>query len=153
MIYAKVLGRLVNSIILSMFFASSLYGEPPQDTPPLLEKVTLVTAEEAWNLMQKGVSIFDVWVSHEYVEEHIKGAVSIPYKEKSKKRTNYDPNLDRFDLSKLPHKTTPIIFYCNAGKCWKSYKASKAAVEAGYTNVYWLRGGIPQWKKKNLPVE
>lgn len=126
---------------------------PLRIPPQLLEKVTVVTAKEAWDLMQKGVPIFDVRVAHEYVEEHIKGAISIPYKEKSKRQTNYNPKLDQFDLSKLPNKLKPIIFYCNAGKCWKSYKASKAAVEAGHTIVYWLQGGIPEWKLKNLPVE
>jgi len=151
---AKVLGRFVNSIILNMFLASTLYGEPPQKTPQFLEEVTIVTAEQAWNMVRVGVLIIDVRVTHEYVEEHIKQAVSIPYKEKSKKRSDYDPALDRFELSKLPkNKSAPIIIYCNSGKCWKSYKACRATIAAGYTNVFWLRGGIPEWKLKNLPVE
>lgn len=140
--------------LIAMIVCGPVHAAPPQDTPPSLEQVTVVTAEEAWALMQKGVPIFDVRVAHEFVEEHIQGAVSVPYKEKSEKRSDYDPKRDRFDLSKLPQeKSAPLIFYCNAGKCWKSYKASRAAVEAGYTHVYWLRGGIPEWKEKNLPVD
>ena len=46
-----------------------------------------------------------------------------------------------------------MIFYCNAGECWKSYKAAKVALDAGHTKVHWLRGGIPEWKSKGYPVE
>jgi rhodanese-related sulfurtransferase len=124
------------------------------ETPASLAGTTVVTAEEAKAMADKGVLIVDTRVAHEYVELHIKGAVSIPYKEKSAKAVNFDARLDHFDLSKLPaDKTAPVIFYCNAGECWKSYKAGKTAVKAGYTKVYWLRGGIPEWKAKGFPVQ
>lgn len=123
-------------------------------TPPDLPGVTVVTAAQARDLVAEGVLIVDTRVANEYVEQRIKGAVSVPYKEKSAKSANFNPRQDRFDLSKLPsNKNTPVIFYCNAGECWKSYKASKTAVKAGYTKVYWLRGGIPEWKNNGLPVE
>ena len=141
-------------VLIHTAITAIVYGAPPPYTPPFIEKVTVVTAEEAWEFVKKGVLIIDARVAHEYVEERIKGAVSIPYKEKSKKGVDYDSSLDRFDLSKLPKiKSTPVIFYCNGRKCWKSFKASSAAVAAGYTRVYWLRGGIPEWKTKNFPVE
>lgn len=125
-----------------------------QQTPPELPGVTVVTAAQARDLMAKGVLIVDTRVAGEYVEQRIKGAVNIPYKEKSTKTPEFDGRLDRFDLGKLPrNKDTPVIFYCNAGECWKSYKASKTALKAGYTKVYWLRGGIPEWKNNGLPVE
>jgi rhodanese-related sulfurtransferase len=123
-------------------------------TPPDLPGVTVVTAAQARDLMAKGVLIVDTRVANEYVEQRIKGAVSVPYKEKSAKAPDFDPRLDKFDLTKLPRdKRTPVIFYCNAGECWKSYKASMTALKAGYTKVYWLRGGIPEWKHNGLPVE
>lgn len=123
-------------------------------TPPDLPGVTVVTAQQARDLMAKGVLIVDTRVANEYVEQHIKGAVSIPYKEKSAKSPDFDGRLDSFDLGKLPpDKSTPVIFYCNAGECWRSYKASKTALQAGYTKVHWLRGGIPEWKNNSLPVE
>lgn len=123
-------------------------------TPESLPGVTVVTAEKAKSMVEKGVLIVDTRVANEYVEEHIKGAMNIPYKEKSAKSVNFDAKQDSFDLSKLPaDKNTPVIFYCNAGECWKSYKSSMAAVKAGYKNVYWLRGGIPEWKTKGFLVE
>lgn len=123
-------------------------------TPESLPGVTVVTAEKAKAMTDSGVAIVDTRVANEYVEQHIKGAVNVPYKEKSAKSVNFDARLDSFDLSKLPgDKTTAMIFYCNAGECWKSYKSSVVALKAGYKNIYWLRGGIPEWKSKGLPVE
>ena len=123
-------------------------------TPESLAGVTLVTAEKAKAMVASGALIVDTRVANEYVEQHIKGAVNIPYKEKSAKAVNFDASQDSFDLSKLPaDKNTPVIFYCNAGECWKSYKSSVLAVKAGYKKIHWLRGGIPEWKAKGFAVE
>jgi len=119
-----------------------------------LAGVSRITADEAKKLTDGGAPIIDARVANEYAESHIKGAKSVPYKEKSAKDPGFDPKQDSFDLAKLPgDKGAPLIFYCNAGECWKSYKASKVAVDAGYKKVNWLRGGIPEWKTKGYPVE
>lgn len=123
-------------------------------TPESIPGTTVVTAEKAKAMAESGVLIVDTRVANEYVEQHIKGAVNVPYKEKSAKSVNFDASQDSFDLSKLPaDKSTPVIFYCNAGECWKSYKSSVLAVRAGYKKIHWLRGGIPEWKAKGFPVE
>lgn len=131
-----------------------LLAQGAAQTPATLAGVTVVSATEAREMMRRGVLMVDTRVAHEYVEQHIQGAVNIPYKEKSAKSPDFDARLDNFNLSRLPRdKSTPVIFYCNAGECWKSYKASKLARQAGYTRVHWLRGGIPEWKAQGLPVE
>lgn len=134
--------------------AASAVSAFASETPASLAGVTLVTAEQAKKLLEGGVPLIDTRVANEYAYEHVKGAQSVPYKEKSAKNVNFDPKEDSFDLAKLPaEKNAPLIFYCNAGECWKSYKASKVAVDAGYQKVNWLRGGIPEWKTKGYPVE
>jgi rhodanese-related sulfurtransferase len=148
--FSKSLIGLLGLIILSFSpptFAAKL-------TPESLSGATVITAETAKSMVEKGVMIVDTRVANEYVDQHIKGAVSIPYKEKSEKSVKYDPSVDSFDLSLLPaDKNVAVILYCNAGECWKSYKSSNEAVKAGYKKVYWLRGGIPEWKAKGFPVE
>jgi rhodanese-related sulfurtransferase len=125
-----------------------------QHTPDTLAGTKVVTAEEVQKLMKSGVPVIDARVANEYAEEHIKGAKNVPYKEKSAKATSFDSAQDSFDLAKLPpDKKAPLVIYCNAGECWKSYKASVVAVRAGYSNIHWFRGGIPEWKSKNLPTE
>ena len=54
-------------------------------TPSLLPGATIVTASEVVALQQKGVPIVDVRSAKEYQEKHIRGAISIPYAEKSLK--------------------------------------------------------------------
>lgn len=46
----------------------------------------------------------------------------------------------------------PIIIYCSDPMCWLSYNAALRAIAAGYTNVYWYRGGIQAWQMAGLRV-
>ena len=39
-----------------------------------------------------------------------------------------------------------IVIYCSDPNCWLSYNASLRAVAAGYTQVYWYRGGLQAWQ-------
>ena len=123
-------------------------------TPKLLAGATVITAQQAKELMDKGVPIYDTRVEHEYSESHIKGAISLPYKEKSAKEVDFDVKADAWDVGKLPKdKNAPVVFSCNGAECWKSYKSAKVAVENKYTKVYWFRGGYPEWKAAGYPVE
>lgn len=123
-------------------------------TPATLAGVKLIGAEEAKKLLDAGVPFFDTRVSAEYAEKTIKGAKSLVYREKSAKAANFDAAADQFDLSKLPaDKAAPVVFFCNAGECWRSYKASAVAAKAGHTKVNWFRGGMPEWSAKGLPTQ
>jgi PQQ-dependent catabolism-associated CXXCW motif protein len=51
------------------------------------------------------------------------------------------------------NKQHPIVLYCLSPECWMSYNASLRAINLGYTNVMWYRGGIESWKKAGLPVQ
>lgn len=125
-----------------------------QHTPTSLAGVTVITAEKAKDMVESGTPIVDARVANEYVEAHIKGAINVPYKEKSEKSENFNGAQDSFDLTKLPtDKNKAVIFYCNGSECWKSYKACVTARKAGYSNIYWLRGGAPEWKAKGFPME
>lgn len=46
-----------------------------------------------------------------------------------------------------------VLFHSDGPTGWKSYYASKAAAEAGYKNVMWMRAGFDQWSEKGYPVE
>ncbi|HMH18874.1 MAG TPA: PhnD/SsuA/transferrin family substrate-binding protein [Burkholderiales bacterium] len=123
-------------------------------TPMVLPGIKMITAEDVQDLMSKGVPLYDVRIEQEYKEKHIKGALPLTYAEKSKKEVGYDAAQDQFKLAEtVKDKDAPMIFACNGGECWKSYKASVWAQNMGYRNVYWYRGGFPDWKAKNLPME
>lgn len=123
-------------------------------TPTVLTGIRIVAAEEVQELMGKGATFYDVRTEREYKEKHSKGALLLPYVEKSKKEVGYDVAQDAFKLAEtIKDKNAQLIFACNGGECWKSYKASLWAQNHGYKNVYWFRGGFPEWKAKNLPME
>lgn len=124
------------------------------ETPSTLAGVKLVSAEQVKGMLDSGVPLIDTRVAAEYAEKTIKGAKSVPYKEKSAKAADFDASQDHFDLGKLPgDKAAPLVFFCNAGECWKSYKASVVALKAGYTKIHWFRGGLPEWSSKGLPTQ
>lgn len=124
------------------------------ETPTSLKGTEVVSAAKAKSLMDGGAKMIDTRVANEYAEAHIKGAINVPYKEKSAKAADFDASQDSFDVSKLPaDKNATIITQCNGAECWKSYKGAVAAMKAGYKKVYWFRGGFPEWKASGLPVE
>lgn len=122
-------------------------------TPSQLPGATLVNASQVAALQQKGVPIIDVRLVKEYHEKHIKGAVSIPYGEKSLKDVAFDPAVDNWAGPEKLEKDRPVIFHCNGAECWKSYKAAQVALSKGFTQVYWFRGGFPEWEAAGLPIE
>ena len=126
-IMTKQKGIYVELIVVSIFLIAGF--AVAAETPTSLQGTTVVDASKAKQLMESGVPVIDVRVANEYAEAHIKGAKSIPYKEKSAKAINFNASEDSFDLGKLPtDKMSPFIFYCNGPECWKSYKASVMAV-------------------------
>ena len=122
-------------------------------TPSQLPGATIVTANEALALQQKGVPIIDVRIVKEYQEKHIRGAVSIPYGEKSLKDVAFDAKMDEWAGPQKLDKNQPVVFHCNGAECWKSYKAARVALANGFKTVYWFRGGFPEWETAGLAVE
>lgn len=58
----------------------------------------------------------------------------------------------RLDLEKLTNrsKAAPVVFFCLSSECWLSYNAGLRAIELGYTNVLWYRGGTTAWERAGL---
>lgn len=73
----------------------------------------------------------------------IPGAVALP---------NFDTNPNTLS-ELLDAKDSPVLFYCNGPKCGRSGDAAQKAIDAGYTNIYWFRGGWEAWSEAGLPVE
>jgi ABC-type phosphate/phosphonate transport system substrate-binding protein/rhodanese-related sulfurtransferase len=123
-------------------------------TPRVLEGVKIVTAEEVAELIKKGVPVYDTRSEEEYRERHIKGARWLPYIEKSAKEVGFDFAKDSFDVARAADsKDAAVVFACNGAECWKSYKSCVAALKAGYKQIYWFRGGFPEWVARGYPVE
>ncbi len=123
-------------------------------TPRALPGATLVDAKAVGEMQKAGAVFVDTRTEAEYKAGRVPGAMLVPYVEKSHKDPDFNAADDKFDVSKLPPaKDSVLIFACNGAECWKSFKASHAAVKAGYTKVYWFRGGLPEWRAAGLKVD
>lgn len=143
------------SLFASLFLfvaGSALAGETPAEAP---KGTTLVDAKKVQELQAQGATIVDARKAAEFGEGSIAGAISVPYDpEKSAKEVGFDPKMDTFNYAaKLPDKNAKIVVFCNAGSCWKSYKAATALANDGYKNIFWYREGFPDWKARKLPIE
>jgi rhodanese-related sulfurtransferase len=121
-------------------------------TPTSLPGATVVGADEVRRLMSQGATLVDTRSEKEFKQKHIPGAVFVPYHEKSLKDIVFDSSLDDFSGIKTLNAKSPTIFQCNGAECWKSYKASRAALAAGFAKVYWFRGGMPEWEANGLQL-
>ncbi len=147
--------NFVTTLFASLFFLASgavlAQAETPKEAP---KGVTLVDAKKVQELQAGGALIVDTRKASEFGEGSIKGAISVPYDpEKSTKEATFDSKLDKFDMAKLPNKDVKTVIFCNAGSCWKSYKAAVVLAANGYKNVFWYREGVPDWKARKLPME
>ncbi len=147
--------RKVLSVLIAMsmlLLAGQAMAEKVM-TPESIDGVKTVDAD--WvKANQNKIMVFDARKKGEYVEGHVPGSISAPYKEKSAKIVDFDPSKDKMKMNKYPSdKSTPIVVYCNGVKCWKSYKTIVQLKNAGYTDLNWLRDGYPGWTEKGYPVE
>ena len=92
-----------------------------------------ITAEQAKEIMdtQEGYIILDTRTQEEYDDEHIPGAILIPYDEVTEKAEGV-----------LTDKDQLILVYCRSGR--RSKIAAEALAELGYTNIKEF-GGIIDW--------
>ena len=92
-----------------------------------------ITAEQAKEIMdtQEGYIILDTRTQEEYDDEHIPGAILIPYDEVTEKAEGVLTNKDQL-----------ILVYCRSGR--RSKIAAEALVKLGYTNIKEF-GGIIDW--------
>lgn len=90
-----------------------------------------ITPEEAKEMMVEGNLVLDVRTLQEYNEGHIENSLLLPV-----------DRIQEGELELLPDKDQVILVYCRSGN--RSRTASKALIEAGYSNVYDF-GGINDW--------
>lgn len=106
----------------------------------LTRKYKVATPARAVELLNQDETIvIDVREPGEYAKGHIEGAHHIVLG-RLKERI--------FGLNQL--KDTPIIVYCQQGT--RSKEACKQLVKEGYTQVYYLDGGLLSWQDQKLPL-
>ena len=114
-----------------------------KDAPLNIFGTTKIVAEDIFTLVETkpDLIIIDARMRTDRIQGYLEGSISLP-----------DTETDCSSLKKIiPTKKSSVLFYCNGVKCGRSVKSSKRALQCGYSNIYWFRGGFEEWKSKNLP--
>lgn len=128
-------------ILFFFFFCVGVFSQKSIDQT--LEKfnrntVTYISVDELKSL--NGVALLDTRKKEEYIISKIENAIWVGHK---KFRIDSVQKI-------IPNKNTPIIVYCSIGV--RSENIGEKLLQAGYSNVKNLYGGIFEWKNKGNPV-
>jgi rhodanese-related sulfurtransferase len=137
--------KTIQTILLfGMVFTFGMVQAEEKEVPQFLEGTHRITAEELIDLVNQkdDLVIIDARKRSDREKGFIEGSINLP-----------DTETNPESLAKdIPSKSTPVVFYCNGIRCHRSVNAAKRAVTAGYTEIYWFRGGWGEWTEKGYPV-
>jgi rhodanese-related sulfurtransferase/ABC-type phosphate/phosphonate transport system substrate-binding protein len=122
-------------------------------TPRALPGANVIDAKQVAALLKDGALYIDTRTDAEFKAGHVPGSKLVPYVEKSAKDADFDPAQDQFAVDQLGDRNADLIFACNGAECWKSFKATQAAMRAGYKKVHWFRGGFPEWRSSGMKFD
>lgn len=140
------------------------HGVPAQDTlhagamhaatPNRIPGGLVITTRALVAMLQEGgsgVLLFDVLGGREALPNALQAAwVSQPGHFNDQVQQQFVQAL----TAQLQGRTdTPLVFYCESTECWMSYNAALRAIKAGYSQVFWYRGGLMAWKAAGLPIQ
>jgi len=122
-------GHFIVSLLLIQDFYDSLTRKYKTASPALA--VALLNQDET--------VVIDVRDPDKFLKGHIEGARQISLVRLKEKL---------FELE--PHKNHPVLVYCQQGT--HSKEACKQLAAAGFTQVYYLDGGVLTWQDQKLPL-
>jgi len=149
-------------LLIFVLFSTTLVAKKVKPLTPSAQiaqqyGVDVVDVEEAKTLLDSGATFVDTRKVPEYAYEHIINSISAYYDEKGgskNKIVDFSTLNDTYHKDRIPKSLNSVlIFYCNGEKCWKSYKAAVLTAKDGYTNVKWLRVGLPAWKNAGYEMQ
>lgn len=116
------------TLSILLLFISFIACHPQND-----EKIKVIPSAEYKIAIQEDVQLIDVRTSEEYNSGYIKNAI------------NMDVNSSQFsEQIKTLDKTKPVYIYCRSGA--RSRAAAQQMIDAGFTEIIDLQGGILRWK-------
>lgn len=140
--YLMYFGVILLLLLISIFF----FSMQKKEIPPGFETVSV---EEAREMIEKDeVFILDVRTPAEFNSSHIEGATLIPVTNSGGSNLSPDQLLEA-RINEVP-RGKKILVYCRSGR--RSAAASQMLVDAGYTQVYNMGGGINEWIAAGYPV-
>lgn len=140
----KVLLLNMKTLLFYIIFFLSCAVFSQESLSELLKKYNTEEVSYAWveNLQESSSeTIFlDAREPEEFNVSHLKNAICVGYN---------DFSIEQVE-KKIPNKDQHIIVYCSLGV--RSEIIAQKIIDAGYTNVKNLYGGIFEWKNKDFEV-
>lgn len=137
--------KMLALLIAALLWAPNTAGAA--DTPTTLDGAQVIAADAVGTLAQQGAKVIDMRKKAAFADGHLPGALH------GGGAFDEETNSLRTDALLGPDKAAPLVFYGHGIDGWKGYYAARSAVAAGYTTVYWFRGGMSEWESRGLPVE
>lgn len=135
----------VNQWLYCLMFFCLLINSSSAGTiaPENVQGAQTIDTGTAKSLFDRKIPFIDVRKPEDFMAEHIPGAYHLPIK----------GGFDKSALRAIAGKEKPVVIYCNGIHCMGSSMAAQQAVEWGWINVYYYRGGIPEWKSNGHPIQ
>lgn len=129
-----------NLALVALFLASGVMLLWPEISRLVGAGGAEVGTLEATRLINQGSLVLDVRDGAEYAAGHLPRARHIPLRELSK-RTD--------EIAKFKNK--PVLVTDKSGT--RAGAACRFLKQAGFVNVYQLKGGLAAWQQASLPIE
>lgn len=110
--------------------------------PEGIEGARTISTTTAKLLFDKGYPFIDVRGLDDFNKGHIPGAYHLSI------RSNFEEQ----NLHAIVKKDQPVVIYCNGISCMGSSIAIQKAIEWGWSNIFYYREGIKDWKQQDYPV-
>lgn len=109
--------------------------------PTVEAGLLIVTPDEvrAWQDAGADFVLVDARDQIQYAQEHLPGALNIPY-------------IEIRAGGALPARNARVVVYCSDEQCPISQYAYQALERLGYAEVYDLRAGLQGWKEAGYPT-
>ncbi len=127
--------RIAVAAALTLLAPLAIAQEKVITTPQLLGRMNGPAAR--WDF-----TLVDARTAVEFGEAHIPGSVNVAASKTSKQLP-----------AVAKDKARAVVFYCNGPNCTKTVKAAKAAIAAGYTDVWEYKEGLPGWGKAGGKID
>ena len=109
-----------------------------QTLPSQTLVVREISIDQAYQLYQEKVAFLDVRTPGEWNDAHVPGSTLLPLE-----------NLEE-RVNELP-KDLELVVYCRSGN--RSVQAARILLEAGFSDVYSLDGGLNDWIRAGYEVD
>jgi PQQ-dependent catabolism-associated CXXCW motif protein len=145
-------GETIDTGVQSKETLESNVGSPTPMSVPGAQRVTTVQVRDAVN-SDPSVLLIDVLADPH--QRTIQNARYVPAAGQPGSFSDAAQTQTAQALQTLTNgnRDQPLVFFCAGSACWESYNAVLRARSAGYTRLFWYRGGLASWSAANLPMQ